>query len=84
MNWSAVVIGVVPPGVVTVMFTTPDVLAAGTTAVMEVAEPTVKLAAGVLPKETPVAPVKPVPVIVTDVPPTVEPDSGEMWLTVGP
>ena len=66
MNWSADVIGVVPPGVVTVMFTTPAELVAGVTAVMEVAEFTVKLAAGVLPKETPVAPVKPVPVIVTD------------------
>jgi hypothetical protein len=66
------------------MFTTPLVLTAGATAVMLVAEFTVKLAAGVLPKETPVEPVNPVPVIVTAVPPTVEPDSGEMCVITPP
>jgi hypothetical protein len=56
----------VPPGVVTE--TLPDAPPAATTAVMDVAETTVKLAAAVPPKLTAVAPVKFVPVIVTVVP----------------
>jgi hypothetical protein len=43
---------------------------------------TVKLA-GVLPNATAVAPVKPIPVIVTLVPPVCGPEDGEMALTVG-
>src|ERR1700760_4165886 len=43
---------------------------------------TVKLA-GVLPNATAVAPVKPIPMIVTLVPPVCGPEDGEMALTVG-
>ena len=49
---------------------------AGLTAVIVVALTTMKFVAGVVPKSTPVAPVKPVPVIVTDVPPAAGPKSG--------
>jgi hypothetical protein len=48
----------------------------GEVAVMEVAEFTVKEAAGVVPKETAVVPVKPLPVSVTTVPPAVLPELG--------
>ena len=44
---------------------------------------TVKLTAGVPPNDTPVAPVRFVPVIVTDVPPNVEPDAGDTLTRVG-
>ena len=57
-----------PPGVVTVMSTLPTACA-GATAVICVAELTVKLVAAVPPKDTAVAPVKLVPVMTTDVPP---------------
>ena len=43
----------------------------------------VKLVAGVVPKSTAVTPVKPVPVIVTNVPPAAGPDVGLMPDTVG-
>jgi hypothetical protein len=56
----------VPPGVVTEIF--PVVAPVGTVAVICVAELTVKLVAATLLKLTAVAPVKPVPVIVTTVP----------------
>ena len=46
-------------------------------------ETTVKLVAATVPKSTLVAPVKPVPVMVTVVPPPVGPDVGEMLVTVG-
>jgi hypothetical protein len=55
----------------------------GVTAVIEVDETTVKLVAAVPPIVTPVAPVKPVPVMVTDVPPAVVPELGEIAVTVG-
>ena len=61
----------VPPGVVTVTSTVP--VPAGLSAVIEVALTTVKFVAGVVPKSTAVAPVKPVPVIVTNVPPAAGP-----------
>jgi len=44
---------------------------------------TVKLVAATKPKTTLVAPVKPVPVMVTVEPPAVGPDVGEMEVTVG-
>jgi hypothetical protein len=76
----------VPPGVVTSMSTVPA-LSAGETAVMLVAEFTVKLVAGVLPKLTAVevklVPLKPFPVIVTEVPPAVVPLDGPMAVTAG-
>ena len=64
------------------MFTTPAGCA-GATAVIFVFETTVKLAAATLPKVTPVAPVKLVPVMVTEVPPAVLPEVGLSAVTVG-
>ena len=55
----------------------------GMTAVIEVAELTVKLVAAVLPNFTAVAPVKLVPVMVTLVPPVAGPEVGARPLTVG-
>jgi hypothetical protein len=72
----------VPPGVVTVMSTVPRD-PAGDCALIEVGPVTLKLVAGADPKCTAVAPVKFVPVIVTPVPPAVEPDEGLTALTVG-
>ncbi len=64
-------------GVVT--FTNTDPAAwAGETAVIDVSLLTIKLAAGVPPKETAVVPVKPEPVMVTDVPPAAGPLVGLM------
>ena len=62
----------VPLGVATVMLTVPSVCA-GTTAVICVAEFTVKLVAAVVPKRTCVAPIKLTPVIVTVDPPAEDP-----------
>ena len=76
LNWSATAVALVPPAVVTVMSTVPAG-SAGATAVIEVPPPlTVKPLAGVEPKATAVAPVKPVPESVTLVPPEAAP-----WLT---
>ena len=50
---------------------------------IDVAELTVKLVAAVAPKVTAVAPVNPVPVIVTVVPPGVGPAVGEIDVTAG-
>ena len=62
-----------PPAATTVATTDPTV-PAGETAVIEVAELTVKLVALTLPNLTAVTPEKFVPVIVTVVPPTIEPE----------
>jgi hypothetical protein len=56
---------------------------AGATAVICVALSTVKLDASVEPNFTAVAFVKPVPVIVTELPPAVGPDDGLTFVTVG-
>ena len=69
-----------PPGLVTVTSTVP--LPAGAVAVICVAELIVK-AATVAPNWTPVASLKPVPVIVTWVPPPVGPAFGLTEVTVG-
>ena len=69
----------VPPGVVTKMVALSN--PAGTRAVICVSESTVKLEAGTVPKLTSVAPVKPVPVIVTAVP--TGPDAGLNDVIVG-
>ena len=70
MNWSAGLVALVPAGVVTVTSTVPE--PAGAVAVMEVALFTVTVGGrGVDPNFTPVAPVKLVPVMVTEVPPAV-------------
>jgi hypothetical protein len=50
---------------------------------MDVAAFTVTLVAGVAPKLTPDAPMKPVPVIVTEVPPVLGPEVGTIDVTVG-
>ena len=71
-----------PPTVVTVTSTVPAGLA-GEVAVIWVFESTVNEAAAVAPKATAVAPVKPVPVMTTDVPPAVGPEVGATELTVG-
>ncbi len=56
-------------------------LPGGDVAVIDVGEFTVKLAALAAPNFTAVAPVKAVPVIVTDVPPTAGPEFGEIEVT---
>ena len=68
---SDVEVGDVPPGLVTVTSTMP--VPAGLMAVIEVLLTTKKVVAGLVPKSTAVAPVKPVPVIVTIVPPVFGP-----------
>ena len=70
-----------PPGVVTVTSTMP--VPAGLSAVILVALTTVTSVAAVVPKSTAVAPVKPVPVIVTDVPPATGPLVGLTAVTAG-
>ncbi len=50
---------------------------------IEVSELTVKLVAALAPKSTAVAPVNPVPVMVTDVPPAAGPVFGLTAVTVG-
>ncbi|NKA04876.1 hypothetical protein GO307_03150 [Ralstonia solanacearum] len=82
MNWSAALVALVPPEVVTVRSTVPAE-PAGEVAVIDVALLTVKLPAFVEPNLTAVAPVKPVPVTATLVPPPVPPEDGEMPVTVG-
>jgi hypothetical protein len=72
----------VPPTVVTATSTPPE-LPAGEVAVICVAESTVYVVTAVPPNATADAPVNPVPVIVTDVPPPVGPAFGDTELTVG-
>ena len=71
----------VPPEVVTVTFTVP--VPAGLSAVIEVALTEVRSVAGFVPKSTAVTPVKPNPVIVTNVPPLAGPNVGLTLVTVG-
>jgi len=80
--WSAATFAVVPPAVVTAMYTAP-VACGGATAVIWVEETTLKLVAASVPNATFVAPVNPVPVIVTVVPPVVGPDVGEIFVITG-
>lgn len=82
MNWSAALVVLVPEGVCTVTSTVPAA-PAGEVAVIWAALSTVKPDAAVDPKRTAVTPVKLVPVITTEVPPAVEPDVGEIPVTVG-
>jgi hypothetical protein len=76
---SEVLVADVPPGVVTVTSTVPD--PAGATAVMDVADTTLKEVAAVEPNLTAVAPVRFVPVTVTEVP--VGPEGGLTEVTTG-
>ena len=80
MNWSAALVALAAP-VVTVTSTVPE--PAGAVAVIVVSLLTLNNVAGMAPKFTADAPVKFVPVIVTDVPPAVEPDGGLRPVTVG-
>ena len=73
----------VPLGVVTSTLAVPAV-PAGVVAVIVVAFTTVTAVAAVPPIVTAVAPVKLVPVMVTDCPPASGPDDGLMDATVGP
>jgi hypothetical protein len=79
--WSFALRALTPPGVVTVTPTTP--VPAGAVAVMLVSLATEMFVAGVAPKFTADAPVRPVPVIVTVFPPAVGPDEGATPVTVG-
>ena len=72
----------VPPGVVTATDVAPAP-PAGVTAVIWVSPVTVKLVAALPPKVTALAPVRPVPVIVTLVPPAVDPELGVALVIVG-
>ncbi len=81
MNWSADDVADVPEGVVTVTSTVP--VPAGLSAVMVLSLTTVTFVAAVVPKSTTVAPVNPVPVIVTSVPPAAGPVVGERPVTTG-
>jgi hypothetical protein len=71
-----------PPAVVTVTSTVPTE-PAGEVAVMLVALTTVYVVAAVVPNLTAVAPVKPVPVIVTEEAPAGSPARGLTAVTVG-
>jgi hypothetical protein len=82
VNWSVPFVALVPLGVVTVMSTVPA-LFASEVATTWVAELTVNEAAALPPNWTEVAPVKLAPVIVTAVPPAVEPEDGLTAVTVG-
>ena len=81
MNWSAELVTLVPPTVVTVTCMVPD--PAGATAATEVGELTLKLTASVEPNLTELAPLRLVPVTVTGVPAASGPCTGEIPLTVG-
>jgi hypothetical protein len=83
VNWSFTDVAEVPPLVVTVTSATPGVTVAGEVAVICVAEFTTTPVAAVAPKATDAPVMKPVPVIVTDVPPLVGPVAGEIDVTDG-
>ena len=83
VNLSLATIALVPPGVVTVILTIPAARAAGEVMVILVPEFTVRPVPAVVPNLTAVAPVNPVPVTVTRVPPAVGPLAGEITVTVG-
>jgi hypothetical protein len=81
VNLSADVFAEVPPGVVTVTSSVP--VPAGDFTVIWLSFTTTRLVAAVQSNFTDVAPVKPDPVIVTEVPPAAGPVAGEMAVTVG-
>jgi hypothetical protein len=83
VNLSPLLMALVPPAVVTLTSTVLLAAPAGLVAVIWVALLTVKVVAAVAPKATAVAPVRFVPVIVTDVPPAGGPPLGTRELTVG-
>ena len=79
---NSVLAALLPPGVVTTTLAVPAA-PAGVTAVIDVLLTTTTLVAAAPPMVIPVAPVKFVPVMVTDVPPAVGPLLGETAVTVG-
>src|SRR5215472_9541100 len=81
MNWSAGEVAEVPAGVTTVTSTAP--LPAGLVAVICVSEITVSALALLAPNRTDVAPVNPLPVTVTVVPPPASPLAGLIAVTTG-
>jgi hypothetical protein len=72
-----------PAGVVTETGTGPGVLAGGENAVIAVSESMTKEAAGTAPKETPEAPEKSLPVIVTSVRPVTGPFTEARYAIAG-
>jgi hypothetical protein len=82
LNSSAELVAEVPPPVVTVMFTVPAD-SDGEVATILTDESTVYVEAALEPKSTAVAPVRFVPLIVTDVPPAIGPAVGDTDVTVG-
>src|SRR5690242_20740127 len=82
VNWSLAVVTLAPPADMTVTSTVPAPTA-GDAAVIDASPFTMKLAAGVPPKLTAVASVKPVPVIATIVLPLVGPTFGDTPVTLG-
>jgi hypothetical protein len=83
VNSSAGLVAEVPLGVTTVTFTLPLVGPGGLAAVISLSESTVILGDFALPKSASVAPVKPLPVMVTAVPPIKTPADGETAVTCG-
>jgi hypothetical protein len=75
--------GLVPEGVTTVTLTVPAD-SAGEVTVIDVLEFTTRLDPAVAPKFTAVAPVKPLPVTVTEVPPAAGPVCCDRFVTAGP
>jgi hypothetical protein len=73
----------VPPGVFTVTLTGPKTVDAGALVVISPSETIVNGVAAFDPNLTTLAPSKPVPVIVTGVPPAIGPTAGLMLVTVG-
>lgn len=82
MKWSDGFVALVPPGAVTVTSTTPTT-PGGEVAVTMVGLRTERFEAALDPKVTALAAVRFVPVIVTVVPPAVDPEAGLTTLTVG-
>jgi len=82
VNLSAFTTGLVPPVVVTVTSTLPADCA-GAMAVIVASDSTWK-SAKTVPKSTALAPVNPLPLTVTLVPPVVSPDVGLRPVTAGP
>ena len=81
VNWSAELVALVPPGPVTLTSTVPD--PAGDVTVIDVAETTLTPVPALPPNATVSPDAKPVPVIVTAVPPAAGPVAGESPLTAG-
>lgn len=82
MYLSTLLLTLRPPGVVTFTSWVPA-LWAGTVTVIRVEDFTVKWVVVTVPKRTEVAPVKPVPVMVTTFPPAAGPLRGLTTVTVG-